>query len=361
MEKKIMIAPEDFSKSNYTSFSLVADIGGTNATIAIAGAKSPTSFEIIFKHLYYTREISTFEEVLNTALREAKKQYGIETSIACIAAAGPLERERTYVRFTNCGKEIDTKSIIKNTLLERILLLNDFEANGFGLDALNLEKDAISLNPDAPKTPDRSSSIAALGAGTGLGMSIAYFDNIKELHVPIPSEGGHITFAPASELEYELMLFIKKNYLAGKAQPDYEEIVSGRGMEHIYEFLEQKFHHTPLTEKIAKLSGIERLDMIKDSYTQDLRCKKTIDLFMKIYARAARNLAVASCCQSGLFIVGKIAQKYWPHFSTNDFLNEFRTQAGVSAMLKAMPLYLVTNLDLPLLGCANAALNFKDI
>ena len=356
MEEIVLITPKSFKKSDYSSFAIVADVGGTNTTLAIMGAKSSTSFEIIFKHTYQTKEITLFETILNTALREAKELYDIETNAACLAAAGYLEKNRTYAKLTNCDRTIDTTQIIKKTLLAKILLLNDFEAIGYGLDTLNLEKDTLQLNPDAPKNPDSRNTFAAIGPGTGLGMSIAPFDPRKGLHIPLPTEGGHMDFPASSELEVELMWFIRKKQPSPKNHtPGFEDVLSGRGMENIYDFLSTKYPLTPVTKIINKFSGAEKLDKIRENHSRDGQCKKTVEMFITFYARAAKNLALLSCCYSGLFLAGRIALKYQDHLKTPLFLNEVRKQG--SNFLKTLPIYLITTPDIALHGCCNFALN----
>jgi glucokinase len=362
METAVLVSPKDFSKSSYTSFFVVADIGGTTTTLAIIGAKSQKVFHIIFKQSFKTAEIDSFENILNNGLREAKEKYNIEISTACLSAAGHLERDRSYIRLTNLDKEIDTRKIIGNTLLARITLLNDLEAVCYGLDTLDLEKDTISLNPEAPKNPDPQSTMAAIGAGTGLGTGIAFFDKARKLHIPLPSEGGQTDFPPANELETELMWFIKKKYSPYKNhQPEFEQVLSGRGLENIYDFLSAKYHPTQISQMISKSSGTEKLELIRENYARDGQCRRSIDMFLGFYARAARNLAFTSCCYSGLFIIGRLALKYKEHFLTPAFIGEFLKHDKMPGLLRGIPLYLITNPDLPLFGCANAANNFKEL
>ena len=214
MDKKIEISKEHFKKSNYKSFIIVGDVGGTNTYIAIMGVKNNKSFDAIFKNIYSTKSIKGFENLLNDTLREAKEQYDIEVNTACIGAAGPVSRKRGYVKLTNAPLEISTSELLAKTMLEKIILVNDFEIIGYGLDILDAKKDVIKLHhtgKDLTSGWVQTNTFAAIGAGTGLGMSIAPYNLDKQLHMPLPSEGGHIDFAPQSELEAELVDFLRKN------------------------------------------------------------------------------------------------------------------------------------------------------
>ena len=53
------------------------------------------------------------------------------------------------------------------------------------------------LNPHAQ--PRRKGNVAVIAAGTGLGEAMLYWDGQR--HHPLASEGGHVDFAPSSDLE----------------------------------------------------------------------------------------------------------------------------------------------------------------
>lgn len=367
MDKEIKISKENFNKSKYERFIIVGDIGGTNAYIAIICSKNNKSFDIIFKRTYLTKDINGFENILNDALKEAKEEYDIEISIACIGAAGPISRKRGYVKLTNVDLKINKKELLAKTMLNKIILVNDFEAIGYGLDLLDLEKDVIKLphvREDLTGNWTAANTFAVIGAGTGLGISITHYDMNKHLHAPLPSEGGHIDFTPYDKLEMELVEFLKEKRVTKKdVHPELERVLSGHGMENIYNFLitKKEFKKTSIVKKINKLKGTEKLQEIENDYGKDKTCKKTVDMFINFYARAARYLALISECYSGLFITGRIALKNIERLKDKSFMEEFERHDKRSDVLRKIPVYVITNRDVGLYGCCNVAINFFNI
>jgi glucokinase len=89
------------------------------------------------------------------------------------------------------------------------------------------------VNPERP--------IALIGAGTGLGECFLTPDGGR--YTAHPSEGGHTEFGPRSALENELLAFLQKKFgrEAELGRVSAERIVSGKGIENVYEFLAQRF------------------------------------------------------------------------------------------------------------------------
>ncbi len=367
MEQVVCINPENFNLKDYERFIIVADVGGEHSYIAIAGIKSKKNYEIIFKDIYLTTEITKIHYALNKCLEGAYKRYGIEIGRAVIAAAGPVSRKRGYIKLTNIDLVIDSQEILKNTMLRKVILLNDFEAIGYGIDMLNLNTDAMMMphvGEDLTNPSLLSNTYAVIGAGKGLGVTIAYYDIARHMHVPLPSEGGHIEFSAHDSLELELMQYVKERIMKKKdAHPEFERFVSGNGIINIYNFLRHKkmFPETSTTKKIDGLEGISKLREI-DNNLSDPTCKKTVDMFLVFYARAARNLALTAECYSGLFIGGGIILRYANLINQNKaFMKEFESHDLRSDVLRKTPVYIIKNKDVGLLGCCNVAVNFFNL
>src|SRR5207245_1305729 len=74
-------------------------------------------------------------------------------------------------------------------------------------------------------------TMALIAAGTGLGEVLLVWDGRR--HRVVGSEGGHTDFAPRTELETELLRFLRREF----GRVSYERIVSGPGLYNIYRFL----------------------------------------------------------------------------------------------------------------------------
>lgn len=123
---------------------------------------------------------------------------------AVIGIAGPVTSNTCDM--TNSGwKSPASGAVIQAELgIGKVLLLNDFEAAGYGVldvDPANLVSltPGVSSKPGAPK--------AVIGPGTGLGECfLTYGENG---YVVWPSEGGHSDFAAKNEEEWHFANYMK--------------------------------------------------------------------------------------------------------------------------------------------------------
>ncbi|MBI4440073.1 glucokinase [Candidatus Woesearchaeota archaeon] len=304
---------------------LVADIGATNANFGIA--KIGKKIEIILKQRYESR--GDFVGLLNDFLNIARKNH-LTPRIGCIAVAGPVINQR--VEMVNTKMVVDAVEIKRKTQLKKVLLINDFEAIGYSLNGIG-KRDIRVINRGKPmeKRPK-----AVIGAGTGLGKGILIYDNAKKAYIPHPSEGGHGDFPIMNEEELKLARFIGNGIC-------YEDLVSGRGIESIYTFLKQAKHQK---------SNLSAQGISKTRKT-DYCSRKAFDIFLKFYARCARNFALDVLPFGGLYIAGGIAIKN-PDIFSRKFTNEFCNNAAFGRLLSAIPVYLITNYDISLKGAAFA-------
>jgi len=374
MEHESYIDKASFVKHDYERFVIVADVDGEHTCVAVMGIRPSIpstqslsqSYSIIFKRKFFTKDIVKVHNIINDALACAYNDYGIEIGRAVIAAAGPVSRKRGYIKLTNIDLEVNAQEILDHSLLRKVILLNDFEAIGYGLETIDKSKDVMPIEhvgEDMTAPDDISNTYAVIGAGSGLGMSIAYNDKAKHIHVPLPSEGGHTNFAPQSMLEFELLQYLKENVMTRKsAHPELERVLSGKGIINIYNFLRSKrlYEETQVTRRIDSLSGDDKLSEI-ESNANDMTCKKTMELFVLFYARAARNLALMSQCYSGLFIIAGRMIIYPEYFTDGAFMQEFELHDERTDVLRKIPVYLVKNQDIGLYGCCNVAINFYNM
>jgi glucokinase len=230
-----------------------------------------------------------------------------------------------------------------------VIILNDFEATGFGIDTMK-PGEYVELTNFGRKL---DGTIAVIGAGTGLGVSILTYEMGK--HFPIPSEGGHVDIPIQIDdsTDIKLLTFLKNK----KLYSDAEDIVSGRGIVNIYNFLlTQKIKHDKKISAIIKKSSTEEKPALITKYAledKDTLCIKTLELFIKYYARVARNLALTSMC-SELAISGGIAPRILPALQ-DVFVEEF-VQHEVQSMrkiLEMMTILVVVNTDLGIQGAFN--------
>lgn len=342
-----------YSLKKYKEFIIGADVGGTNTNLGIAGVKNDTA-ELLFSNHYRTQELRSLSEALNHFLEETKSK-GIVVWRACIAGAGLVDRKKGLCRLTNVEWDINVEELKEKTHLKDILLLNDFEALGYGINMLS-RKDLITVLKGKPEQKDVK---AVIGAGTGLGKSFLVYDENKNIHVPYPSEGGHTNFPVKDIFELELVQSIKKERLSYYT-PDFEDFLSGQGLVRIYEFLLKKknYRKTRYTEEIAVSQKKEHL--ISAYKSKDPACRDTYEFFTKIYARCAKNYALNTKSLGGLYIAGGIAAKNKEIFKTLIFKKEFFDNEKMQELLKRIPVYAVLDYNIGMKGACLAYVKTKN-
>ncbi|MEL6903717.1 MAG: glucokinase, partial [Cyanobacteria bacterium J06606_4] len=148
----------------------------------------------------------------------------------CFAIAGPIVDNTC--QLTNLSWFIRSEFLSNALDIPTVQLINDFEAIGYGVLGLKPE-DIYELQGGEPNT---SSPMAVLGAGTGLGQG--FLLPAGDEYVVFPSEGGHVDFAPQSELEFQLRKYLIEKHQISRVSE--ERVVSGMGIISIYQFLRDR-------------------------------------------------------------------------------------------------------------------------
>jgi glucokinase len=291
---------------------LAADIGGTNARFALVEAGP----RVVFRRTYRTADFPAFEAALRRFLEEA----GTRPARGTIAFAGPIDEHAG--RLVNRSSWAVDRDLLRSLGIEA-QLINDFQALAEGVAHASAE-DYTTLQ-EGTATP--GGTVALVGAGTGLGVAFLAWDGRR--YRAHPSEAGHMSFAPHGNAELELL----RHLTARHGRVSAERVVSGHGLAAIHEFLEGR----PLADPAAATPRV-------------------FDLFIHCYGAFAGDVALAFLSRGGVYIGGGIAAKRAARFRQGDFMEAFLDKGRHRALVGAMPVRLVVNEDLGLLGAARLAL-----
>jgi glucokinase len=313
---------------------LAGDIGGTNARFAIIEGD-----KIIFERHYPSRDFDKFEDVFAVFVKDVPGQI---PHCACLAVAGVVEGNR--VEATNIPWTIDGHDLKDRFGLETLRLINDFEAAAWGITVLHRDH-LVQIGGGKPISDGPK---AMLGAGTGLGQAILAPCN-KGYKV-LPTEGGHVDFAPRNEEEMRLLRYLMKKF----PHVSVERILSGPGLVHIYEFLleERGSEESVFTKQSAR--GKDKAAHITQHSVQgtDELCRQAVSMFCSIYGAEAGNLALKCLATGGVYVAGGIAPKILPILSEGGFRQAFESKGRMEKVLKHIPTYIVISPQLGLLGAA---------
>jgi glucokinase len=319
---------------------LAGDIGGTNTRLAIfddKGGRLTPMAEAIFP----SREHPSLEAVL----RKFRAAHPLPVDRACVGVAGPVRQGRSDA--TNLPWVVDAHQVATELGLGSVGLINDLEANAYGIAALE-PKDFVTLNAGAP---DAEGNQAIISAGTGLGEAGLYWDG--KMHQPFATEGGHADFSPRSRLEIDLLDYLLKQF----QRVSYERVVSGPGLLNIYGFLRDTGRGEEpawLAEQMRQQDPGAVISQAAMSGKSEL-CVQALDLFVSLYGAEAGNLALKVLATGGVYLGGGIAPKILNKLKDPIFLNAFTAKGRLKPLLQATPVRVILNDKTALLGAARCA------
>ena len=113
---------------------LAGDIGGTHTRLRIAECTA-NRCRALRDRQFASREYASFDEILRVFLEDAS--WPIDS--VCLAVAGPVAQAARgqSVRLTNLSWRIDGDALARAFGFPRVRLINDFQAVGYGIEALS--------------------------------------------------------------------------------------------------------------------------------------------------------------------------------------------------------------------------------
>jgi len=311
------------------SLHLVADIGGTKTLMALAARDG------LRQTLRQENESSEgFLPLLKAYLEELPAHERLRIEGASLAVAAPVGGER--VTLSNRPTwQIDRADVSALLSQKPVRLLNDFAAAAHGLPALAAD-DAHALQPG---TAVPGGLRLCLGPGTGFGVAA-----LHEGHV-IPSEGGHIAFAPVDHAQVELWRFLGGEY----RRVTLDRVCSGPGLVATYRHCLHRAGHAIDGElSPARVIGRARKE-------GDAQARQALDLFTRVLGAACGDLALAFLATGGVYLTGGMTLHLLPEISCGGFLRAFNRNAEHGGLTRRMPVHVVLRDDLALLGAAALA------
>jgi glucokinase len=318
---------------------VAGDVGGTKVHLGLFGFEQGRLVHIRDER-YPAQEYSGLEEIVRRFIAESG---GVEVTAACFGVPGPVRGGR--LRLTNLPWEIDSRELELNLKIAHVFLINDLEANGYGIPELGADQLATLNVGDTSAVGNR----AVVSAGTGLGEGILVWNGSK--HIPMPSEGGHTDFGARNPLEADLLVYLMKK-LNGRVS--YERVVSGPGIHNIYMFLrDEKKMEEPawLAERMKTEDPNAVIGEVGEAGTNEL-CAKTLEMFVSSYGAEAGNMVLKALAVGGMYLGGGIAPKILRTMENGFFMKAFADKGRMSELLIHTPVHVILESRAALLGAA---------
>ncbi|MEJ2539117.1 MAG: glucokinase [Gemmatimonadota bacterium] len=307
---------------------IVGDFGGTNARLATLAPRSDS-----------LERISVLACAEYPHIRDAIEAYlqlhGIEViQEMCLAVAGPVDHD--LVHLPNNGWRF-SRSGLERALGAPLTLVNDFTAQALCVQLLSPGE--LTWIGD-PRPPSDGVQVV-LGPGTGLGAAV----RLPSGEI-IPSEAGHVGFAPTNAHEIELLRLLLERY----ERVSIERVVSGPGLENLY-WANGRIDGDPDVGPAPDLSAQEVSELAE---TGDARATRSVNDFLDLLATFAGDMALANWATGGVYLSGGALRKLMGFLKTDRFRARFEAKGRFSGFCRDVGVAWIAA-DYPgLLGCAAA-------
>jgi glucokinase len=326
---------------------LAGDIGGTKTLLAICevtgAAERAGAFkvEVLAKSRFDSHKFPGLAAICRAFAQEVSRPM---PRFAGFGIAGPVANGRCQT--TNLPWVLDEQELAQTLLVESVRLANDFYTLALGIPSV-AAKDLLTINEGVrdPKGP-----CAIIGAGTGLGEAIAIVGSQGRREV-LATEGGHVSFAPRTELEIGILRFLSLRY----GHVSWERVISGDGLVNLVEGIAQVEGLAPapaLQETILHDRPNAPAAMTAAARAGDPLCKQALELFCKLYGAEAGNLALKTLSTGGVYVAGGIAPRMVNSITDGRFREAFVDKGRMRPLLEQVPVQVVLDTEAGLLGAA---------
>ncbi|HEV2851524.1 MAG TPA: glucokinase [Thermoanaerobaculia bacterium] len=327
---------------------LAGDVGGTKSNLGLFEVVDG-GLRLVRSAKYRSPEFPGLPAVINTFLTAGPPvQGGIRA--ACFGIPGPVIGDRAST--PNLAWVVDGAQVAAEAGVATVALINDLVATAEGIPLLAEDEVAV-LQAGSPRADGDRGNRALIAAGTGLGMAL--IPRVGDRWVPVPSEGGHMDFAPRTEDEIGLLRQLRERF----GRVSVERVVSGPGLYNIYQYLrdEVRIPESPRVRE-ALGRGEDPARVIGEAALAAPACglcSRALEIFVGVYAAMAGNLALLGTATGGVWLGGGIAPKILPRLSDGLFLQTFIAKGRFVPFLEKVPMRVILNDRAALLGAARHA------
>ncbi len=308
-------------------YSLIADIGGTNARFALLEGDSQTPIEAVN---LVCADYSSIVDAVRAYLEFVPfaRPVGAALAVATVVT-------NDHLNMTNNHWEFSIDETRQALELDQLKVINDF--TGLALAIPHLSPEECHKVGGGEEVEQHIKAV--IGPGTGLGVSGAI--PLNGSWFPLQGEGGHVSYGPLNEREAKVIQVIRKKMVHVSA----ESLVSGSGLSLLY-------------QSISHLEGTDATKLNPEQISKkaiDGTCpiaSEALSMFCEILGSVAGNLALTLGARGGVYVGGGIVPKVLDYFSHSGFRERFEQRGRFTQYLSDIPTNVITTKYPALTGAA---------
>lgn len=291
---------------------LLADVGGTHSRLALQYAAA----DPLHARVFYNADFDGLAALVEAYLQGVPQAHPVS---GAFAVACPVAGDR--IHLTNLAWEFSVDALRGRLGLERLTVVNDFEAIALAVPELGSD-DIQQIGGGTSAVP---APVGIIGPGTGLG--VAGLVPCGRGWTAVPGEGGHVTLAPASDEETQLLAALRRKYGHVSA----ERVLSGAGLVELYRWCagEAELAIAPHEVSERALQGT------------DAHARAALGLFFDLLGTVAGNLALTLGARGGIYLTGGILPRMPQALAGSGFRERFLDKGRFRGYLEAIPTRLV--------------------
>tara|TARA_R110002049_G_scaffold45754_1_gene133130 strand:+ start:6147 stop:7115 length:969 start_codon:yes stop_codon:yes gene_type:complete len=313
---------------------LIGDIGGTNARLALVTPGEITPHDIVnLPCADYPGVIEAVQDYLQRVGATGDKA----PQEACLAFACPVHAER--VKMTNNHWEFLKSEVQQALNLAVFKVINDFTAQALGVPHVA----ASELVEVQPGKSQAHATRLVIGPGTGLGVAGVFPG--QRAWIPLPTEGGHVTFAPTDDTERAIVDVFKQR----RMRISVERVLCGQGLLELYQAY--------CTFEGAEPRLASPADVTKAANEGDTLATAALLRFLKILGDVCGDATLTMGARGGVYLCGGILPRLLDWLPKSELRAAFVNKGRMGAYNADIPIWVVTAPWTGLLGAAEALHN----
>ena len=314
---------------------VAADVGGTNARIGLVQALGDGRVEVLAYRRYPCADFPSLTAILVDFVARHLADGGSREAVErmAIASAGVvLDGE---VINSNLPWRISLQDLTDTLGLRELHVINDFAAAAHGTSRLAPEESRL-LTPGVAAAAPGPALVVGPGTGLGAAICIPHGGGV----VVLPTEAGMTAFAPGTEREIAILRWMQQR----SRHVCTEQLVSGPGLVNLY-------------TAICELEGVPAqwrapAQISAGARAGDTHAREAVQAFCALLGSVIGDLAVIASART-VYVAGGIVPQLVDFLPHSDFAARLVDKGAMRAVLERVPVRLVENEKLGVLGAAN--------